>query len=462
MSHQPPVTELLSVVDLRVVDSAGRAVVDGVSFASAPGEVVALSGLSGAGKTTVVLAVLGALPSGLRQASGAVYWDGSPAPGSRSWRRSTVGYLGQDPTVALSANLPALVIVAEPLAVRGVRRVERMARAATAMASTGLDPHSYGHRRPHELSGGQAQRVALARALVDDPLLLVLDEPTSGLDHTTLCVALERVRQRRGDGSSVTLIVSHDTSVVDELADRVVEISPRPAPWQQPGQGKAGYYRPSDGSRAKSSRSVRPPAPALTVEDLHLAQPPSGASVVHLAELRVAPGEMVAIVGPSGCGKSTLLRALAGLHRPESGTLHLSGEPVPWEVRRRSRSSLREVALAGQSPRGDLNPAHRVRRIIGRQVKALRDLPLREVRRTTSELLDAVGLPSDVLGRRAAQLSGGQRQRVVLARALAGRPRVLLVDEITTALDAATAAHMFDLLAQCRGGIDPLSVVVAT
>jgi peptide/nickel transport system ATP-binding protein len=159
-------------------------------------------------------------------AAGQIEWDGAEMRSPRAWRRRRVGFLGQDPRAALHPLMDARSAVSEALRPLHLPRADRADQAARALAEVGLDPAELGGRRPHQLSGGQAQRVALARALVADPQLLVLDEPTSALDRAALATALARVRRRRGDGRSVTLVVSHDERVVAGLADRVVRLGP--------------------------------------------------------------------------------------------------------------------------------------------------------------------------------------------------------------------------------------------
>jgi len=185
------------LVDGLVVRSVTRAVVEEVSLQARPGDVIALVGPSGAGKTTIVRAVLGALPPGLRRTAGTVSWAGAAVPpgtAARRWRRCTVGVLGQDPAAALHPLLDVRATVAEGLEPARLGRPAAQARIRAALASTGLDPDVVLHRRPHQLSGGQAQRVALARAVVADPPLLLLDEPTSALDAAN---ARDRVRDAR-------------------------------------------------------------------------------------------------------------------------------------------------------------------------------------------------------------------------------------------------------------------------
>jgi peptide/nickel transport system ATP-binding protein len=170
------------------------------------------------------------------------------------------------------------------------------------------------------------------------------------------------------------------------------------------------------------------------------------------ADVTVREGECVALVGESGSGKTTLARAMSGLHRDAiDGRLFYDGQRMPWESGDRPKLVRREIQYIFQNPYGSLNPRHTVRHIIRQPLEnfgivkgsAEQD---REVRR----LLSQVSLPPEYESRYPAQLSGGERQRVAIARALATRPRVLICDEITSALDVSIQASVLELLGKLR------------
>ncbi|WP_433323787.1 ATP-binding cassette domain-containing protein [Spirillospora sp. CA-294931] len=410
----------LTVDRLGVTGPDGRPILTGFTLHAAPGEVVAIVGPSGSGKTTAVRAMLDLLEPGLRR-SGTVRWDGREIPSGRAarrWRRTHVGLLDQDPASSLN-----------PLSTVGTAVLDgrRHDGARDALGALGLDPGELWGRRARRLSGGQAQRVALARALLTEPELLVLDEPTSGLDAEALDLVVAAVERRREDGRSVTLVISHDRDFVARIADRAVDLTP-------PGLDAVPAGR-EDGLRGE---------PVLTATGLRLR-----GGLVEVDELVLHRGELVAVTGPSGAGKSTLLRTLAGLEAPERGSLVLHGRTLPWPLERRGRDDLLAVQLVGQDPAGALNPVHRVGTALARLPGA--DVP---------GLLGRVGLDPGLAGRRPGELSGGQRQRVAVARALAAGPDVLLADEITAALDAATAAGVLRLLAGLRR--EGLAVLLVT
>jgi peptide/nickel transport system ATP-binding protein len=457
---------VLVVQGLTVCGPDGTRIVDGLDLAAKPGEVVALGGPSGAGKTTALLAIVGVLADGVRRTEGTVTWNGVPIrPGraTRQWRRQQCGVLGQDPRAALHPRRSVHAAVAESLAPSGCTRIgrvpadqgvlDRASAVDAALRAVGLDPDELGGRRPHQLSGGQAQRVALARALVTDPALLLLDEPTSGLDPAALDIAAAAVRSRR---AGVTLLVSHDLEFVADLADRVVDVGPARtfpiASQSRPPRHVAEKPTCARPNRRAPEGAPDPTAgkPVLAVRGLRLAQPPGGPPLLDHVDLTLHPGEMVAVLGPSGCGKSTLLRALAGLHPVEAGTLRTSAGTLPWPVRDRDILGLRSLALVGQSPLEVLNPARRVRAALLRPLHKQRGLRRAEAHAEAGRLMVAVGLAPKLLDRYPAALSGGQRQRVALARALAAGPAVLLADEITAALDGSTTTHVLDLLDTVR------------
>ncbi|MEV5539918.1 ATP-binding cassette domain-containing protein [Saccharopolyspora shandongensis] len=425
---------VLEVDGMTVLDRRGRAVISDVSLHAAAGEVVAVVGPSGSGKSTLLHALLDALPAGLRRASGTVRWAGrTVAPGSaaRRWRRTVAGIVGQDPAAALNPLQRVHSLVAEGAPDAQLVR--------WAFDDLGLDSARLWRRRPHQLSGGQAQRVALARALVGDPELLVLDEPTAGLDPDALELVVRAIANRRADGRSVTLVVSHDLEFVSRLSDRVVSFG--------------------EATRPTADRTIvgRSAAPVFSASELTISQ--GGTTLLDSGAFELHRHELVAVLGPSGCGKSTMLRALAGLHVPDSGEVRWLGKSLPAQVEHRSRSQLRAVQFIAQDPANALNPAHRVGSTIARTAQLLRDVSPADARKRADDLLRLVGLEG-AAKRFPRELSGGQRQRVSLARALAAEPDMLLADEITSALDHATAHDVLDLLDQLRTG--GLAVLLVT
>jgi oligopeptide/dipeptide ABC transporter ATP-binding protein len=223
---------LLEVLDLRVT-FAGRVglgagilgrrgsearAVDGVDLSVAPGEVLALAGESGCGKTTLARTILGLE----RPRSGRVLFEGKPIgrDGLRSYRRK-VQMVFQDPTGALNPRQTIYESVAEGLRVHRIHEEEER-RVAEALASAGLrPPERFFLRYPHELSGGQRQRVVIAGALVLEPRLIVADEPVSMLDASVRGEILALLLRLRDEYGLALLIVTHDLGLAWSVADRV-------------------------------------------------------------------------------------------------------------------------------------------------------------------------------------------------------------------------------------------------
>jgi peptide/nickel transport system ATP-binding protein len=168
--------------------------------------------------------------------------------------------------------------------------------------------------------------------------------------------------------------------------------------------------------------------------------------VLDSLSLSVAGGETFGLIGPSGCGKSTLLRVLAGVNREWRGRIELLGRPlIPGA--RFAGELRREVQMVFQDPYASLHPRHSVERTL---LEPLQVNGIAEPRLRMLQALDEVSLPRAVLSRYPHQLSGGQRQRVAIARALLLRPKLLLLDEPTAALDMSVQAEILNLLSLLR------------
>jgi peptide/nickel transport system ATP-binding protein len=180
-----------------------------------------------------------------------------------------------------------------------------------------------------------------------------------------------------------------------------------------------------------------------------------GYGVVHDVSFGVSQGETLALVGESGSGKTTIARAVAGLVVPGRGEIVFEGRPIPAAIGRRSRDLHREIQFIFQNPDSSLNPRRRIGAILGRPLEFFFGLSGRARRRRVEELLADVHLDASYMGRFPAQLSGGERQRVAIAQALAAEPKLLLCDEIVSALDVSVQANILDLLRelQAKSGI---------
>jgi peptide/nickel transport system ATP-binding protein len=470
---------LVDVRDLHVVArndlGAETTIVDGVSFSVAPGEVVALIGESGSGKTTIALALMGYARAGCRIAGGTVRL-GEKEILSLSRRELAdvhgreIAYIPQSAAAAFNPARQLMRQVVESARIHDLMPpADAEAKAKNLFAELALpDPTRIGLRYPHQVSGGQLQRLLAAMALLSDPKLLIFDEPTTALDVTTQVEVLRAFKKVVRERGTTALYVSHDLAVVAQMADRIIVL--RDGQVREVGETGRLIAAPADGytksllaAADPSVREGRVRVDARSDADFVLEVKGVSAgygkldragmpAVPVLSDLSFAirPGATLGVVGESGCGKSTLARVVAGLLPPAQGTVLLEGKPLPGAIAGRTKDQLRKVQIVFQMADTALNPSQRVSDILGRPLQFYHGMRRPERQRRIGELLDRVKLPSAIADRYPGELSGGQKQRVNLARALAAEPAVILCDEVTSALDTVVGAAVLDLLAELQ------------
>ncbi|MDQ3381655.1 MAG: ABC transporter ATP-binding protein [Actinomycetota bacterium] len=208
-----------------------------------------------------------------------------------------------------------------------------------------------------------------------------------------------------------------------------------------------------------AARPAAPRRPELQAEEALVAirgvQASHGArQVLFDVELVVRPRECVALVGESGSGKTTLARCIAGLHKNYEGEISFCGDLLPAGCRARNQETRRDIQYVFQSPYSSLNPRKTIGQIIAQPLRLFFDARGDEARRRVVEALERVQLNSSVLDRYPHQLSGGERQRAAIARALIAEPRLLVCDEVTSALDVSVQAAIIDVLAELQRDLD--------
>ncbi|ROO85596.1 peptide/nickel transport system ATP-binding protein [Actinocorallia herbida] len=456
---------LLDVRDLTVRFPGPVEAVRGVSFTVGRGRIVAMVGESGSGKSVTARSLVGLAGDRAEVNAAALSFAGRDLRGldARGWRAvrgRRIGFVLQDALGSLDPLRRVGAEIAEPLREhRTVPPAGIPAEVARLLKAVGVpSPGTRARQYPHELSGGLRQRALLASALAARPDLLIADEPTTALDATVRRQVLTLLRALADTGTAV-LLITHDLGVVAEIADHVhvmreggfVENGPARRVLDEP----AHAYTRSLVGAASGPRAEPAIGPARTVlrgENLVKRFPVPGRGVltaVSGVSLDVREGRVLGLVGESGSGKTTVGRILAGLARPDSGAVRLDGRP--WEALRgrARRAARRRVQMVYQYPLGSFDPRRTAGRLLVEPLRA-GGVPADERPDRCAALLDGVGLPADVLGRKGSELSGGQAQRLAIARALACDPDVIVCDEPVSALDASVQARVLDVFAEIR------------
>lgn len=445
-------------------------ILKGISFTIEQGEIVAITGESGSGKSMTALAAMQLLPQGA-QTTGAIILDGQDLTTLDertlcSLRGNDIGMVFQEPMTALNPVKTIGDQVAETILVHtNTSKADARKRAADTLERVGLAQAQFPlSRYPHELSGGQRQRVVIAMAIALRPRLLIADEPTTALDVTTQAQILDLLtRLAREDGMGL-MMITHDLAVVADMADRILvmrhgEIVEQGATQKLLDAPAHPYTRMLFAASAHRVTLPDAPAPAPLLEVTGISRDyrtprktlfgkPGRFRAVNDVSFTLHKGERLGLVGESGCGKSTLTRALLGLEQVQEGTITLDGQPV-FSDGRPNMAVRRDMQVVFQDPFGSFNPRHKVARQITEPFHQLESPPTGHARRAAiDEALLAVGLHPDDADKYIHEFSGGQRQRIAIARALIIRPSLIIFDEAVSALDVSVRAQILDLLAE--------------
>lgn len=497
---------ILEVEQLTIsATSTGKAVVKDVDLNLSAGEILGLVGESGSGKTTVGLAILGHIRSGLVHSGGTVtlYASHSEEPAEmlaldrvtkRRLRGTRVSYIPQDPALSLNPAMRVGKQIREVLDIHGYgsNESERAERVRSVLREVGLpDDEAYQKRWPHQLSGGQQQRIGIAMAFAMYPDVIVLDEPTTGLDVTTQAQVLETIRDMTVKHRVAGLYITHDLAVISEISDRVavmlqgelVEVGdaatvlyhpqhtytkrllaavPDLAGKNQIGRfstidvktseflngeagGKEDAGEPLTGDEGTGVPTVpQDAAVPLSVSDLSVSFGRN--TVLRGIDLEIKEGECTLLLGESGSGKTTLARSIAGILDIYAGTVEYQGEELAKSTRKRTLAQRKAIQYIFQSPYSSLNPRRTLGQSLSVPLQMSKELNAHDQKERVMDALDAVRLGRQFYERRPGDLSGGERQRAAIARALVNMPSVLICDEITSALDVSVQASIVSLL----------------
>lgn len=480
-----------------------------ISLQVAKGETLGIVGESGSGKSVTSYAVLrildraGSIAAGSITFSGVRLHDLSEAA-LQDIRGREISMIFQNPRAALNP-IRRVGAQIEDVLIQHARATTMTAKekAIELLRLVRInEPEVRYHAYPYELSGGMCQRIVIAIALACDPRLLIADEPTTGLDVTTQRTVMELVRELTRARGMSTILITHDLGLAAEHCDRIVVMEKgqivETAPAAKIFKGAEHTYtqrlmqatpRPGVGVRELLPPEARTPLPErpdrsaggtgeplLAVRGLIKEFPskspgagfafwrrkanseaPAPFRAVDDISFEIGAGESVGLVGESGCGKSTTSAMVMRLLEQTAGQILFDGQDIAsLPAKSFATHPLRgRLQLVFQDPTDSLNPRFTAFDAIADPLYRLGGVLTEDEARAIAELLARqVGLPLDLLDRFPHQLSGGQKARVGIARAIALKPKLVVLDEPTAALDVSVQAVVLNLLVDLRAELD--------
>ncbi|MDK6814774.1 MULTISPECIES: dipeptide ABC transporter ATP-binding protein [Corynebacterium] len=502
---------LLEMKDVHISFTTSTGVVEavrGVNMSIYPGQSVAIVGESGSGKSTTAMSILGLLPGTGKVTGGQILFEGEDITHYNnkqfeSLRGDKIGLVPQDPMSNLNPVWRIGTQVEESLkanhVVEGSKRHERVVEL---LEEAGLpDAERRAKQYPHEFSGGMRQRALIAIGLAARPKLLIADEPTSALDVTVQKTILDHLEHLTEELGNAVLFITHDLGLAAERAEhlivmhrgRIVESGPSREILRSPQHpytrrlvdaapslassriraakeagveakelksGEAIGAASESGSTAADSAagsSSAAQAPVISVRNLtkefDIRGQRGGKKLLKAVDdvsFDIRRGTTLALVGESGSGKSTVANMVLGLLEPTSGTIEFEGRDTSTLSKQELFKLRRKMQVVFQNPYGSLDPMYSIYKCI-EEPMALHKVGSRKEREArVAELLDMVSMPRSAMRRYPNELSGGQRQRIAIARALALRPEVIVLDEAVSALDVLVQNQIIQLLAELQ------------
>ena len=478
-----------------------------ISFDVFSNEIVAIVGESGSGKSLTALSIAGLLPeTKLNINSEQLLFNNESLKGlsESEWQKirgNKIGMIFQEPQSSLNPSMKCGTQVMEMLNQHTQDNAEnKKNKVVASFEQVYLDnPERILNAYPHELSGGQKQRVMIAMALICNPQLLIADEPTTALDVTVQKEIISLIIERQKSNKMSVLFISHDLTLVSQLADRVlvmyqgeiiesgtvteVFITPKEAYTRGLLNARPdakirlnrlptiadfiNEAKPSaevgENVRKKRHKEIYSKSPLLQVRDLKkehvlsvgLFKKNKLLKAVQSVSFDLFKGETLGLVGESGCGKSTLSRALIYLDPPTQGSILFQGKELSSMTSKEIRSIRKNIQFVFQDPYSALHPLKKIGQAIAEPLQVHKiTLGSKETKIRVLELLEEVGLESSFHERYPHELSGGQRQRIVIARALATEPKLIICDEAVAALDISIQAQVLNLLNDLKEQFD--------
>ena len=498
-------TPLISIKDL-VLSFGGKKkkteVLHTISFDVFENEILGIVGESGSGKSVTSLALMGLLPKKQANLSGEILFQGNDLlkydeKKYRKIRGSKIAMIFQEPMSALNPSLKCGFQVSEILMLHlNMNASEAKKETISLFEKVKLPrPNEIYNSYPHQISGGQMQRVMIAMAIACKPKLLIADEPTTALDVTVQKEIISLLKSIQKETKMAMLFISHDLSLVSEIADRVlvmykgniVESTTTEEIFKNPQNEYTKALlasRPSlnvrlaelptiasiaDKSfkpreikateRAKKHKQIYTQAPILEIVNLEkyyfsnvgLFAKTEVVKAVDNVSFSVFEGETLGLVGESGCGKSTLGKTILQLEKATAGSIKYRGKELTTLSKTDIRNLRKEIQIIFQDPFSSLNP----RLMIGEALMEPMEVHglgknKKERRERVISLLDRVGLDETYFYRYPHELSGGQRQRVGIARTVIVEPKLVICDESVSALDISVQAQVLNLLNELK------------
>lgn len=481
-------------------------VIHEISFDLFKNEILAIVGESGSGKSVSSLAILGLLSKKNCVIEGSIIFQkqdllGVSENNFQKIRGNEISMIFQEPMSSLNPSIRCGEQVVEVLR-QHLSLSKKDARAETISLFEKVKlpvPETIYTSYPHEISGGQKQRVMIAMAIACKPKILIADEPTTALDVTVQQEIITLLKDLQEETQMSILFISHDLSLVSEIADRVlvmykgaiVESAFAKAIFSSPQHEYTKALlnaRPSLENRLKKLPTIadylakKPLAEIETkkerekhLEKLYAKAPlleiinlektyfsnkgflgdPIAFKAVNDVSFKIFEGETLGLVGESGCGKSTLGNAILQLDKATAGSIFYKGKDITGLRGKALRDLRKEIQIIFQDPYASLNPRLTVGQAISEPMEVHKIYPSSlERKKRTIELLERVGLEEQHYNRYPHEFSGGQRQRIGIARTIAVNPKLIICDESVSALDISVQAQVLNLLNDLKKDFD--------